>query len=314
MQLSKVMTAKEAVSRFIHDGETVLVGGFFHGISYALTHELIRQGKKNLTICASAYNEHADQLIGAGCVDRIISSYIWMEVFGPCYSFRRAMEKGIPHKVEMEDYTNFSMAVRFMAGALGIPYVPLNSLKGSDMMTHSSWMGEDKVKLLDDPFGSGTQHALVPALKPDVGYFHAQRADAEGNVQMWGNMGDAPWSVRACKTLVVSVEEIVSREEIGRDPNRTILPAYKVSAVVEIPYGSHPKHCQGHYREDRDFIFEYIKRTKDIDGWKEFMDEWVYGVSDRTEYMEKFVKKYGFKKFLDLKAKTIQSNSVNFGY
>ena len=308
------MTAKEAVSKFIQDGETLLVGGFFNVAACALTHEVIRQAKKHLTICSASFNERADQLIGAGCVDRIITSYLWLEVFGPCYCFRRAMEKGIPHKLEIEDYSNFSMVVRFMAGALGIPYVPLNCLKGSDMMNSSQWMGENKLKLLEDPFGSGTEHALVPALCPDVGCFHAQRADEEGNVQLWGNLADGPWSFRACKKLVVSVEEIVSREEIGRDPNRTVVPAYKVAAVVEIPYGSHPKQSQGFYKEDRDFLFDYVKQSKDPDSWKRFMDEWIYGVSDRMEYMEKYVKKYGFKKFMSLQAKSMQSNSVNFGY
>jgi len=314
MKSSKVMTAREAVSRFIHDGDTVTVGGFWHAISYALTHEIIRQGKKQLTICASGFNEQADQMIGAGCVDRMITSYVWLEVFGPTYAFRRAMEKGIPHKIEIEEYTNFSMAMRFMAGALGIPYVPLNSLKGSDLMNYSSWMGSDKAKLLEDPFGSGVEHAVVPALKPDVGFLHAQRADEEGNVQLWGALGDSPWSVRACKNIIVSVEEVVSREEIGRDPNRTVIPAYKVAAVVREPYGAHPKSIQGHYREDRDFLFEYVRMSKTEQGWQKFMDQWVFGVSDRSEYMEKFIATYGFKKFLDLKARSIHSSSVNYGY
>lgn len=314
MQNSKVMTSKEAVSKFIEDGMTVFVGGFFHAISYAITHEIIRQQKKNLTICQSSFNDHADQLIGAGCVDRIISSYVWMEVFGPLYCFRRAMEKGIPNKVEMEDYSNFAMTARFLAGALGIPYMPLNSLKGSDMMNYSQWMGENKVKLLDDPFGSGISHALVPALKPEIGYLHAQRADEEGNVQMWGILGDAPWSVRACDKVIVSVEEIVSREVIGRDPNRTILPAYKVVAVIEEPFGAHPKNTQGYYDVDRDFIFKYINMAKSETTWKEFMDEWVYGVSNREKYIEKFIKQYGIKRFMNLKATDMQSGSVNYGY
>jgi len=311
---SKVMSAKEAVSKFINDGSTVYVGGFFHGISYAITHEIIRQQKKHLTICQSSFNEHADQMIGTGCVDKIISSYVWMEVFGPLYNFRRAMEKGIPHKIEMEDYSNFAMTVRFLAGALGIPYMPINSLKGSDMMKYSSWMGEDKVKLIKDPFGSNFDHALVPALKPEVGYFHAQRADEEGNVQMWGILGDMPWSIRACDTVIVSVEEIVSREVIGKDPNRTILPGYKVSAVIEDPFGAHPKNTQGYYNADREFIFDYIKISKDLATWNKFMDEWVFGTSDRMDYTQKFISKYGYKKFAGLKAKDMPSGSVNYGY
>jgi glutaconate CoA-transferase subunit A len=314
MTSSKVMTAREAVSRFIQDGQTVTVGGFWHAISYALTHEIIRQGKKHLTICAAGFNEQADQMIGAGCVDRVVTSYLWLEVFGPTYAFRRAVEKGIPHKIEIEDYSNFSMTMRFMAGALGIPYIPLNSLKGSDMMNFASWMGGNKVKLVEDPFGSGVQHALVPALRPDVGYLHAQRADEEGNVQLWGTLGDSPWSVRACRKIIVSVEEIVSREDIGKDPNRTVIPAYKVAAVVKEPYGAHPKGTQGYYREDREFLFDYVRRTKTEEGWREFMNEWVYGVKDRTAYIEKFIATYGYQKHLDLKAESMQSGSVNYGY
>lgn len=311
---SKVMSAQEAVSKFIHDGTTVFIGGFFHAISYAITHEIIRQKKKNLTICQSSFNEHADQLVGAGCIDKIISSYCWMEIFGPLYCFRRAMEKSIPHKIQMEDYSNFAMTVRFLAGALGIPYMPLNSLKGSDMMNYSQWMGDNKVKLREDPFGSGVSHALVPALKPDVGYFHAQQADEEGNVQLWGVLGDAPWSVRACETVIVTVEKIVSRETIGKDPNRTILPAYKVSAVIEEPFAAHPKNTQGFYNVDRDFIFEYIKMSKNEDTWKTFMDEWVYGVANREEYKNKYISKFGLDRFDGLKAMKMQSNSVNYGY
>ncbi|MGO9136935.1 MAG: CoA transferase subunit A [Syntrophales bacterium] len=314
MNVSKVMTAKEAVSRFIENGMTVAVGGFFHAISYAISHEIIRQKKLHLTICQPSFNEHADQLIGAGCVDRIVSSYVWMEVFGPLHCFRRAMEKGIPHKVEMEDYTNFSMMARYLAGALGLPYIPVNSMKGSDMMNHSAWMGENKVKLVKDPFGSGKEYAAVPALTPDVGYFHVQRADEEGNCQMWGIWGDAPWSMRASKEVIVSCEEIVSRDVIGRDPNRTILPAYKVVAVVEAPFGAHPKHTQGYYDVDRDFIFKYIRESQAPEAWQKFMDEWIYGVEDRTEYLKKYIDTFGMKKFLDLKASDISSSSVNYGF
>jgi len=314
MNKSKVMTAKEAVSQFIQDGMTVGVGGFFHSISYVLTHEIIRQKRKHLTICQPSFNEHADQMIGAGCVDRIISSYVWMEVFGPLYCFRRAMEKGIPHKIEMEDYTNFAVMARYLAGALGIPYIPINSMKGSDMVTHSAWMGENKAKVMKDPFGSGYDHVLVPALQPDVGYFHCQRADEEGNSQMWGIWGDMPWSMRACKKVIVSCEEIVSRELIGKDPNRTIIPAYKVVAVVPAPFGAHPKHCQGYYDVDREFIFKYIRESRTPEGWQKFMDEWVYGVADRDEYIKKFIDTAGIRKYLDLQAKDMSCTSVNYGF
>ena len=314
MKKSKIMTAQEVVSKFISDGMTVGIGGFFHSPSYAITHEIIRQKKAHLTICQPSFNEHADQMIGAGCVDRIISSYVWMEVFGPLYCFRRAMEKEIPHKIEMEDYTNFAVMARYLAGSLGIPYIPIHSMKGSDMMKYRAWEGEKKAIQMKDPFGSGHDHVLVPALKPDVGYFHCQRADEEGNSQMWGIWGDMPWSMRACKEVIVSCEEIITREQIGRDPNRTIVPGYKVVAVVHAPFGAHPKHCQGYYDVDRDFIFKYIRESITEDGWKKYMDEWVYGVADRDEYLKNYVDTYGMKKFLGLKAKDMMSTSVNYGF
>ena len=143
-----------------------MVGGFFHSISYVFTHEIIRQKKKNLTICAASFNEQADQLIGAGCVDRLDTSYVGVEVFGACDCYRRAVEKGFPHKIEIEEYTNFAIMARFMAGALGIPYIPINSMKGSDLLKYNAWMGENKARVAQDPFGSGVEHVLVPALKP----------------------------------------------------------------------------------------------------------------------------------------------------
>ncbi|HWQ75404.1 MAG TPA: CoA-transferase [Syntrophomonas sp.] len=310
---NKVMTAKEAVSQFVKDGDVVYIGGFAANISYALIHEIIRQNKKDLTIVTSSFNEHGDQLVGAGCVSRIETSYFWMEVFGQCSCFRRAFEKQIPHKVEIEEYSNFAMVARLMAGSLGIPYVPLNSLKGSDLVNHSAWRGENKVKLVQDPFGSGNTHALVPALNPDVAIVHAHRSDAAGNLQIWGQVGDIGWGAKASKKVIATVEEIVDSEVIKHDPNRTIVPDFMVSAVIEEPWGSHPKPVQGIYDMDRDFVFQYIRNSKTEEGWKSYMDEWVYGVKDRTEYMEKLISKYGLKRVQDLKAQQYCAASVNYG-
>ena len=314
MKKSKLMTARDAVAQFVGDGATVMVGGFFHSISYVFTHEIIRQRKAGLTICAASFNEQADQLIGAGCVDRIDTSYVGMEVFGACECFRRAFEKRIPHKIDIEEYTNFAIMARFLAGALGIPYIPINSMRGSDLLKYAGWMGENKAKVMPDPFGSGFDHVLVPALQPGVGYFHVQRADEEGNCQMWGILGDAPWSIRACKKVIVSCEELVTREDIGKDPNRTIMPGYKVAAVVHAPFGAHPKNCQGCYDVDRSFIAKYIQESRTVEGWQAFMDEWVFGVADRADYLKKYIDTFGMQHFLDLKARDISSSSVNYGF
>lgn len=307
------MTAAEAVSQFVKDGDVLYIGGFAANISYALTHEIIRQKKKDLTIVTSSFNEHGDQLVGAGCVTRIETSYFWMEVFGQCSCFRRAMEKQIPHPVEIEEYSNFAMLARLMAGSLGIPYVPLNSLKGSDLVTHSAWRGDNKLKVVEDPFGSGVVHALVPALKPDVAIVHAHRSDDRGNLQIWGQQGDISWGARASRTVIASVEEVVDSQVIKHDPNRTVVPDFMVSAVVSEPFASHPKPVQGYYNADREFIFDYIKSSKTEAGWQAFMDEWVYGVKDRAEYIEKLIQKYGYLRLQGLKSVDYKSASVNYG-
>ena len=312
--LNKVMNAFQAVSQFVKDGDVLYIGGFAANISYALLHEIIRQNKKGLTIVTASFNEHADQLIGAGCISRLVTSYCWMEVYGQCHSFRRAIEKGIPHPIEIEDYTNFSMTMRLWAGAVGVPFVPVNSIKGSDIPRYSSWMGENKVKIIKDPFGSEIPYALVPALKPDVAIVHGHRADVRGNVQLWGQLGDIPWGANASRTVIASVEEVVDSEVIKHDPNRTYVPEFRVSAIVPEPWGSHPKPVQGYYDVDKQFIFDYINASKTIDGWQGYMDKWVYGVKDRTEYIEKIIQNFGLKHLQQLRAKLYASSTVNYGY
>ncbi|NPV93240.1 MAG: CoA transferase subunit A [Firmicutes bacterium] len=311
--MEKVMDAATAVSKYIKDGDVVYLGGFAANISYALIHEIIRQKKKNLTIVTSSFNEHGDQLIGAGCVSRVVTSYFWMEVFGQCYSFRRSLEKGIPQPLEIEDYSNFSMTMRLWAGAMGIPYVPVNSIKGSDIAKHTSWMGENKVHIAEDPFSSGTIHALVPALKPDLAILHCHRSDNRGNLQIWGQLGDIPWGARASRTVIATVEEVVDSDVVKHDPNRTCVPEFMVSAVVPEPWASHPKPVQGYYDVDRDFIFKYINASKTEAGLQDYFDKWIYGVKDRTEYLEKFIKEYGLQRLQNLKSKQYASFSVNYG-
>lgn len=310
---NKVMTAKDAVSQYVKDGDVLYIGGFAANISFALIHEIIRQNKKDLTIITSSFNEQGDQLVGAGCVSRIETSYFWVEVFGQCSCFRRAMEKSIPHPVQIEDYSNFTMVARLMAGSMGIPFVPLNSLKGSDMVKYSAWKGDNKAKVIDDPFGSGNSYALVPALRPDVAIVHAHRSDERGNLQIWGQLGDIPWGARASHTVIATTEEIVDSEVIKHDPDRTVVPEFMVSAVVAEPFASHPKPVQGYYNVDRDFIFDYVKCSKTEEGWQAYMNEWVYGVKDRTEYLERFIQKFGLQRLQGLKSVDYKSASVNYG-
>ena len=253
-------------------------------------------------------------MIGAGCVDRIESSYNGLEVFGPNYCYRRAIERSIPHKLEIEDYTNFAMMARFMAGALGIPYVPINSMKGSDLLKYSAWKGENKAKLMKDPFGSGFEHVLVPALQPEVGYFHVQRADKEGNCQMWGISGDAPWSVRSCKKVSFPVRKSFPARSSGETPIEQFCRAIRLLPWLRRRSVPIPRIARDATMWNRPFMVDYIKNAQTVEGFQKFIDEWVYSVSDRDEYIQKYINTFGIKRFLDLKARDISSSSVNYGF
>ena len=314
MRKSKIMTAQEVVSKFISDGMTVGIGGFFHSPSYSITHEIIRQKKAHLTICQPSFNEHADQMIGAGCVDRIVSSYVWMEVFGPLYCFRRAMEKEIPHKIEMEDYTNFAVMARYLAGSLGVPYIPIHSMKGSDMMKYRAWEGEKKSHPDERPLRLRARSRACAGAEAGRGLFPLPARRRGGEQPDVGHLGRHAMEHEGLQGghRVVRGDHYARANRTG--PQRTIVPGYKVVGVVPAPFGAHPKHCQGYYDVDRDFIFKYIRKSATEEGWKKYMDEWVYGVADRDEYLKKYVDAFGMKKFLGLKAKDMMSTSVNYGF
>ncbi|MFH1821104.1 MAG: CoA-transferase, partial [Methanobacteriota archaeon] len=260
-------------------------------------------------ISTSGATEEIDMLVGAGYVDRLEVSWHGREILGLAHCFRRAIEKGIPQPIQIEDYSNFSMACRYLAGGLGIPFMPTKSLLGSDIAKRSTFLGEKKVKTIDCPF-TGEKVALVPALNPDVTFVQAMRADREGNVQMWGCIADTAWALKASKKVVATVEEIVDNKIIRADPNRTVVPNFKVVAVVEAPYGGHPWHMQGYYDMDIEFRKMYGEASRNVETFEKFLDEWVYGVENHTGYLNKL----GAERLLRLKAAHRPSSSVNYGY
>ncbi|NLA27659.1 MAG: CoA transferase subunit A [Firmicutes bacterium] len=311
--MSKVMTTAEAIKKHVNDGDFLFIGGYIARPPFAAIHEIIRQKKRELTITRSNAADDFDMLIGAGCVKRFISTFISLGLYGLARCYRRSVESGIPHKIELEEYTNLSLPMMLLAGATGMPFVPVKDMAGTGLMNVNSFMGEKKFKIIESPF-DGSTVMLVPALKPDVAIIHVQQADEEGNAQMWGIGGDCKWGANASQKVIVSCERIVSREVVGKDPSRTIVPGFKVVAVTEEPFGAHPGYTPGFYDVDFGYGYDYQQASNTVEGFESFLNEWVFGVKDRAQYTEYFIKKYGYEKFSSLMAPFDYSYPVSYSY
>jgi glutaconate CoA-transferase subunit A len=200
-----------------------------------------------------------------------------------------------------------------MAGAMGMPFVPVRDLAGSDLLNVKSFMGDKKYKLINSPF-DGSLTVVVPALKPDLAIIHVQQADELGNAQFWGIGGDCSVGANAAEKVVVSCERIVSRQVIGKDPSRTVVPDFKVAAVVEEPFCAHPGYTPGFY--DVDFAFEgiYKEASSTEEGFQQFLDEWVFGVKDRRDYIQHYIEKFGYPAFEKLQAEFDFGYPVSYAY
>jgi len=299
------MTSKEAVEKFVNDGQLVCFGGFTHGIPFAIGHEMIRQGKKHLEVCKETPDLIVDQLLAAGCVDRLMFSWAGNPGVGSLHAFRRAVEHQIPHPITIEEYTHFITAARYLAGASCLPFMPVTvPALASDLAEHM-----DVFKTIQCPF-TGKKICLVKAINPDVAIIHGQRADREGNMQMWGIVGSNREIAMASEHVIVSVEEIVDSEIVRRDPNRTVIPGFHVDAVVEEPWGAHPSYSQGYYDRDNQYYMDYEKNTRTREEHEKFLQEWVFSVSDRKEYLRHL----GAERMTSLKTKSYYSAPVDYGY
>lgn len=277
----KVTTMREAIGAHVHDGDTVAIEGFTAFICFSAAHEIIRQGRRDLTLCRMTPDLIYDQMVAAGCARKMIFSYLGNPGVGPLHCIRRAVEKGIPHPLEIEEYSHFGMVGRYMAGAARLPFFPLRSYLGADQPAVNPL-----IRSVDSPYGDGPI-AVVPPLNPDVAIIHAQRADAKGNTQIWGLLGVQKEVAFAAGRVVVVVEEIVDEDVVRSDPNRTVIPALLVDAVVHQPYGAHPSYAQGYYDRDNPFYLEWDQTSRDEGGTRAWLDEWVYGVEDWSGYLAK---------------------------
>jgi glutaconate CoA-transferase subunit A len=212
--------------------------------------------------------------------------------------------EGIPRKVEIEEYSHFGMVARFMAGASRLPFMHLKNYEGCDLPKKNR-----NIKFIKCPY-TGKRYATVPALNPDVAIIQVQRADEEGNAQIWGLMGVQREAAFASKKVIVVAEELVPTSVVRADPNRTIIPGLIVDAVVIEPFAAHPSYALGYYDRDNEFYVEWAKISKDTAGMKRYLEEWVYGVAGRREYKEKMSPDSVEK----LKADDRPSGSVNYGF
>jgi glutaconate CoA-transferase subunit A len=275
---SKLTSMADAVARFIPDGASVALGlQMEQMIPFAAGHEIIRQKKRGLKLIGPISDILFDQMIGAGCVEQVIAAWVGNVMMGSAYNFRRAVEED---GLKVFNMTNFAVALALQAGAMGVPFLPTRTALGSDVPKGNHFFYQ-----IFSPFSPKETLWAVRALNPDVTIAHVQRADREGNAHCWGNFGVLIEGVRAAKHVIVIAEEIVEPEVIASDPNRTVIPGFLVSAVVECPHGAHPSPVQGYYKRDDAFFRQYHEQTKskaDSDAW---LERWVRGIADRPAYV-----------------------------
>jgi glutaconate CoA-transferase, subunit A len=292
---------RDAIAMHVHDGDTVLIEGFTHLICFAAGHEIIRQGRRNLTLCRLTPDLIYDQMIAAGCARKLVFSWAGNPGAGSLHAFRRAVE-GKGARLELEEYSHFGMVARLSAGAARLPFWTMRNYMGTDLPAANSM-----IRSVSCPY-TGETLATVPALNPDVTIVHAQRSDAEGNAQIWGLLGVQKEAAFASSRVIVVVEELVDQADIRSDPNRTIIPGLIVDAVVVEPWGAHPSYAQGYYDRDNEFYIAWEAISRDPAALSQYLDDFVHSVSSRAEYVER---NGGFER---LRAKQRVCAGVNYGF
>jgi glutaconate CoA-transferase, subunit A len=284
----KVMSMKDAVKKFVKSGDLLFIGGAQHGSPNAAVHEIVRQRIDHLTVVGVLTN--TNMLIGEGLVDVLLTGYSQLDE-KRSYGLQRARAKGKFPVVK--EYSHFGIAQALMAGYMGIPFMPTKSQIGSDMMKYN-----ENIISIDCPF-TGGKIGAIRAMVPDIGILHVQRCDADGNAQRWGTLGVDHEGINASKKIIITTEKIVDGDVIRRDPNRTIIPGFRVSAVVEQPFGAYPVHLAGCYNDGPN-VFGGMQ---DEAAWEQYLKDAVTGVKDWNEYLANLKKKNGLDFFERIKLK-----------
>ena len=290
----KRIELKEAV-KMVHNGAHLFWGGFgFQRPPMAFAHELVRQNKHNITIYTCGSELDLDVMVGARTVSRLEIAFYAIEGIGLAPNIQRRVRDG---SVEIEDYSNLAMSLRFMGGALGVPFMPLKSMLGSDMMTKSRFR-KNKAQVIDCPF-TGEKVALVPSVNPDFSVIHACRVDKEGNAQIDGTRGEDIEGARAGKKTIILAEEIVDSSVIRAQPDQTVIPNIYVSHVVECPWGSYPMMVYNYYDYDMEHVYMYYEMCHAEEGWEKYLNEYITSVNSHMEFLHKV----GIERLLKLRAK-----------
>ena len=277
--MDKLRSLHDAIAFDVEDGNSIAMGCALESlIPFAASHEIIREKKSDLTLIGPISDMQFDQLIGAGCVKKIIASWVGNVAAGLGHNYRRAAESAIPLALEIEEHSNFTIGQGLQAAAMGLPFLPTRTIKGSDFLK------ADQFKPIQCPF-THEDLVAVRAIHPDVAILHVQYADVEGNAHAWGNLGVMREAALAAKKVILTCEEIVDHEMILSDPNRTVIPGFVVSSVVHQPLGSHPSPTQGYSRRDDDFYFEYHTATRTREGFEQWLQKWVLGVEDHRGFL-----------------------------
>ena len=266
--MARVVSLTEAIAELVHDGDSVALEGFTHLIPFAAGHELLRQGRRELELIRMTPDLLYDQMIGVGAARRLVFSYGGNPGVGSLHRFRDAVENGWPKPIELEEHSHAGMANRYVAGAADLPFAILRGYAGTDLVAHTT------VSFIECPF-TGERLAAVAALRPDVAIVHAQEADGDGNVQLWGIPGVQKEAVLAAKRSLVTVERIVER--LVPRPGGVVIPGWALSFVAAAPGGSQPSYSQGVTERDNDFYRAWDEISRDRERFCAWMDEHVFG-------------------------------------
>jgi len=303
MPESKVTTMRDAVEELVRDGDTVAIEGFTHLISFSAAHEIIRQRKRDLTLCRMTPDVIYDQMIGAGVAKKLVFSWLGNPGVGSLHAVRRRVENADPEPLEIEEYSHFGMVCRYMAGAANLPFFPIRSYYESDIPKVNP-----RIVPIRSPYDDEEVYA-VPPLNPDVTIVAAQRADTNGNAQIWGLLGCQKEAAFAAERVIVVCEEIVDESVVRADPNRTVIPGLIVDAIVQEPFGCHPSYAQGYYDRDNSFYIAWEEISKDPERLETWLKEWVYDLGSHQDYVEKMGKAH----WESLRPAVAMSGEVNYG-
>jgi glutaconate CoA-transferase subunit A len=273
--MAEILPLRAAIAGLVHDGDVVALEGFTHLIPHAAGHELIRQGRRDLGLIRMTPDIVYDQLIGAGCARRLTFSWGGNPGVGSLHRLRDAVENEWPSKLELEEHSHAGMAVAYAAGASNLPFGVLRGYVDTDLVDRTS------VRRITCPF-TGEDLAAVPAHRPDVGVIHAQQADKDGNVQLWGILGVQKEAILASARSIVTVEEVI--DQLERRPGGVVIPSWTIDAISVAPGGAHPSYAHGYYERDNDFYVQWDAVSRDRDQFTAWMERHILGTSDVVEY------------------------------